>query len=147
MKKTILYLSAILIIGSCKGFLPPDKGETENKEIASTKSQYIKEPTQIAFQDTLYKFGKVKEGVKVNFELPFTNTGDKDLVLFSVTPSCGCTVADFPKNPIKPSEKGIIHVTFSTEGKEGFVRKSVFVESNTLPTQNIIHFEGEILKD
>ncbi|MCF0198715.1 MAG: DUF1573 domain-containing protein [Bacteroidaceae bacterium] len=61
----------------------------------------------------------------------FTNTGDKPLVINQAFASCGCTVPNYPKAPIKPGERGAIDVTYNGSGKfPGKFAKTITVRSN-----------------
>ena len=50
--------------------------------------------------------------------------------------TCGCTVADYPKNPIKPGEVGYITITFNSAGKYGQEEQMVDVMANTQPSKS-----------
>jgi hypothetical protein len=54
-----------------------------------------------------------------------TNTGDKDLIIGNAFGSCGCTVPEYPKDPIAPGKEADVRVRFNSEGKEGAQTKSV----------------------
>lgn len=75
-------------------------------------------------------FKDVKEGEVLEFSYTFTNTGQSDLKLLSVKPTCGCTVAEYPEGFIKPGETKTIDVTFDTEGRPGYQAKGVNIETN-----------------
>ena len=75
----------------------------------------------------------------------FTNTGESDLVIVSAKGSCGCTVPEWPKEPISPGESGDIQVIFSSEGKKGKQHKRVSIIANTEPATSVIAIKGEIL--
>lgn len=76
---------------------------------------------------------EVKEGTIVRTVYYFTNTGNADLLLNKVAPSCGCTVAEYPKHPIKPGEKDSIVATFDTHDRPGYQAKGINIESNAGP--------------
>jgi hypothetical protein len=78
-------------------------------------------------------FKDVNEGDVLEFSYTFTNTGNSDLKLLSVKPTCGCTVAEYPKEFIKPGETKTIDVTFDTEGRPGYQAKGVNIETNGGP--------------
>ena len=67
--------------------------------------------------------------VSVNFI--FSNKGKTPLVIYDVKASCGCTVPEYPKDPIKPGEEGKLKVTFNSAGKSGHTMKTVTVTCNT----------------
>ncbi len=79
---------------------------------------------------TSHDFGKFKEGTVQKVEFEFTNKGDKPLIIYKASASCGCTKATWPKQPIKPGEKGVIVVTYDSKDKPYPFQKSVWVMSN-----------------
>jgi len=97
----------------------------------------VKEPvdsskfTTIEWIEQSKEYGKITEGQKLEVSFRFKNTGDKPLIIESVRPSCGCTVADPPKEPIAPGAEGEIKGSFNSEGKEGEQHKTLFVTANT----------------
>jgi hypothetical protein len=71
-------------------------------------------PTTITFEDTSFNFGNIKQGDKVKHTFKFTNSGKNPLLIVNSFGTCGCTVPDYPKNPIKPGESGVINVVFNS---------------------------------
>lgn len=59
----------------------------------------------------------------------FTNTGSAPLFINDVVSSCGCTVAEWPTNPIMPEWKGSITVKYNATQPGSFV-KTILVKSN-----------------
>src|SRR5690348_15513509 len=49
---------------------------------------------------TSFDFGKITQNKPVTKEFSFTNDGTVPLVISSVQESCGCTVAEYSKDPI-----------------------------------------------
>ena len=102
-------------------------------------------PPVMKFEDTLYKFGTISQGQVVKHTFTFENTGKSDLVIQSVTGSCGCTIPkSWTKEPVAPGESGEITVNFNSESKEGKQRVRVTVLANTVPTKNILHLWGDV---
>ena len=52
-------------------------------------------------------------------------------MLQSVVPGCGCTVADYPKEPIAPGKEADITASFDSKGREGQQHKEITVTANT----------------
>ena len=73
----------------------------------------------VKFQDTMFQFGKVEEGVEVEHIFKFKNTGKGIVYISQVTPGCTCTVTDYTKDAIAPGKEGQIKATFDTSGKGG----------------------------
>jgi hypothetical protein len=99
----------------------------------------------IHFADTNYDFGDIKEGDTVSHSYTFTNKGTIDLVITAAKGTCGCTIAQPPKDAIPPGGSGSIHISFNSAGKEGKVVKGVFVTSNCTPNTSYLTFTANIL--
>jgi len=102
---------------------------------------------EIKFEKTSHNFGTFPESSpKVTCVFKFTNTGDKLLVIHQAIASCGCTVPQYPKEPIKPGEGGEIIVTYDGAGKfPGHFKKSITLRTNA--KQEIMRFyvEGDMV--
>jgi hypothetical protein len=101
--------------------------------------------TIIEFADSVKTFGKVKSGAPVLSKYKFRNAGKTVLYISSVYGNCGCTVADYPKQPIMPGEEGFITVTFNTKDHPAYNRKTITVTSNTSNgTTHLLYLTGEV---
>lgn len=87
---------------------------------------------QLTFDKSTHDFGTIleKDG-DVSVEFKFKNTGDAPLLITRAASSCGCTVPDYPKHPIRPGQDGVIKVTYHAKGRPGPFQKSVQVYDNT----------------
>lgn len=105
--------------------------------------------TSIQWQDTAIDFGAKKMGEVVNITFTCKNIGDKPLYLITVRPSCGCTVADYTKEPIAPGKEGKIDAQFDTKKSHpGDVRKTIFITANNSNrAPQFLAFTGTILAD
>lgn len=97
-----------------------------------------------AFDKEEHDFGKIQQGDVVEYEFNFKNTGDAPLIISSATGSCGCTVPDWPKEPIGIGESGKIKVKFDSKGKSNVNRKTVTLTANTFPKQTKIYIKANI---
>ena len=103
--------------------------------------------TTIEWLDSSKNLGKINEGQQLQITFRFKNSGDKPLVIQSVRPACGCTVADFPKEPIAPGKEGQITGAFDSKGREGLQHKDIYITANTQgSTEHKVTFEVEVLK-
>ncbi len=85
---------------------------------------------QFKWKKTFHDFGKFKEGTTQTVEFEFTNSGQKPLIVYKASTSCGCTKATWPKQPIKPGGSGTIVVTYDSKDKPYPFQKSIWVMSN-----------------
>jgi len=117
---------------------------TQSVEIPQTDSLPARPTTTIAYDSAFYDFGTVKQGVVVKRTFHFTNTGADSLVISDVKVTCGCTVPEWPKDPIAPGGKGEIKVEFNTADKEGRQLRILRVVANTEPAETLLQLGGEI---
>lgn len=104
--------------------------------------------TQIKWIDSVKAIGNVFYGDTVLLNYTFKNMGETPLFIAEVKPSCGCTVASYPKQAIMPGETGILQAKYTSEGFPGNFRKFITVKSNT--TNSVYHrveFFGILSKD
>ncbi|MNL78127.1 hypothetical protein D3C87_2044480 [compost metagenome] len=66
------------------------------------------------------------------------------MIILNATATCGCTVPEIPKEPIKPGEEGEIKVVFDSNGKIGMQDKVITVTSNAQPHIASLHLTGEV---
>lgn len=102
-----------------------------------------KYPT-MTFSKKEHNFGTINEGDKVETVFTFTNTGEADLIISNASGSCGCTVPEYPKEPIKPGKTGKMKVTFDSNGKPGKQQKSVTITANTQTTREVLTINAEV---
>lgn len=99
---------------------------------------------EISFQEEEHDFGTINEGDVVEHTFAFTNTGDKPLVISNASASCGCTVPEWPKQPIAPGEKGEIKARFNSTGKPNQQNKTITITANTYPEKNTIRIKANV---
>ncbi len=104
--------------------------------------------TTMSFEESEYDFGTAQEGDVVKHIYNFTNTGSEPLIISNAKATCGCTVPQWPREPIAPGEKGEIAVEFNTKnkGKVGgqMQSKRVTITANTDPVSNYVTIKGKV---
>ncbi len=100
----------------------------------------------ITFEKDFHDFGKLISGEKVTYSFQFKNSGKSMLLISDVSSSCGCTVPNFPKQPIKPGESGTIDVSFDSEGRHGLQSKSITVFSNCQPPVTTLRIQSTVVE-
>lgn len=101
----------------------------------------------IEFGERRYNFGTIEEEAgKVSCVFEFKNTGNEPLVISNVRVSCGCTVPEYPKDPILPGGTGNIKITFNPKGRPGDFSKGIYVYTNTTPDRTILRILGKVTR-
>ena len=93
----------------------------------------------------VYDAGTVVKGEVIRAVFTVTNTGQYPLVFGEVRPSCSCTVADKPSEPVAPgaSTKIVAKVnTANVSSKQ--VAKSVTIMTNTTPSTKVLLIKAKI---
>ncbi len=139
MKKLFIILPVIMLMviqgcGSGSGTNNGQPGMTQD-----TPGKGI-----IAFREYEHDFGRVAEGEKVAFVFTFENKGSEDIVLKSVSTSCGCTVPKYDKKPVAPDGEGSLEVVFDTSGRQGRQTKTVTVRSNATKPVVLLRITAEV---
>lgn len=99
----------------------------------------------ISFEETDYDFGTVQEGDIVNYTFKFTNTGSAPLLISKATATCGCTVPQWPKEPVGVGETGEIQVKFNTKNRRNMQTKYININANTKPAVTRLKISGNVL--
>ncbi|UTW64706.1 DUF1573 domain-containing protein [bacterium SCSIO 12741] len=81
----------------------------------------------------MHDFGTVKQHTENVHIFNFTNTGSTPLVIEDAKGSCGCTVPEYPREPIAPGATGEILVKYSPGNQIGQQTKTVVITANTEP--------------
>lgn len=124
--KKIMILCAVIL-----GFAFTASAQTDNK-------------AEFKFAAEKYDFGKVPQGKPVTTIFDFTNIGEEPLILTQVQPTCGCTIADYTKTPVKKGDKGSIKITYNA-AVAGVFNKTIVVTSNAKTPTKYLVIMGEVV--
>lgn len=104
--------------------------------------------TSIKFNSDMHEFGNVEVNSENKYSFSFTNSGNEPLKISNAKGSCGCTVPNWPKEPILPGESGKIDVVFRpSKGQAGSKQtKTVTVSANTNPENTILKITAFVNK-
>lgn len=112
------------------------------RQSAQVQKWFTKQ-TYIEFNQRSLDFGNIPPKKAANAYFVFTNTGSRDLKIESIDARCGCTITDWPKNAIKPSEKDSIFVQYDA-AQEGFFLKEIYVFSNAETSPDLLSIKGTV---
>jgi len=97
----------------------------------------------IVFDKTVHDYGTIEKASDGTSIFTFTNKGQKPLVLSNVRASCGCTVPEWPKQPVAPGESGEIKVKYNTNIAGNF-NKTITVSSNAVNSTVTLRVRGNV---
>jgi hypothetical protein len=102
--------------------------------------------TVVAFAKSEHDFGNIKQDSENKYVFKFTNTGNEPLIIESASGSCGCTVPNYPKQPIPPGGTGDIEVEYKPGKQENAQTKTVTIVANTEPKETILRLKAFVEK-
>ena len=117
---------------------------TQQQPPLPENAQNTNPPTAMAFAETSHDFGAINQDSKHTKVFEFKNTGDKPLLIETARGSCGCTVPNYPKQPIPPGETGEIEVVYSPGKQKGKQNKSVTIIANTEPRTTVLQIAADV---
>ncbi len=98
--------------------------------IALSSAFTFRSGAEFYFLEKNHDFTDTNEGEVLIHDFEFTNVGDAPLVISDYKVACSCTKITFPEQPILPSKKGSIHLSFDTKGKYGYQSRKIEIISN-----------------
>jgi len=167
MKRTIFNLgmlfAVMLVVASCGNKEQEDRIKELEGKIAAMEDGSATNPTitpakvaeeakpegpipTLNFKEKFHDFGEINDGDKVEHVFTFTNTGDAPLLIESAKGSCGCTVPQWPKEPIPVNGSGEILVQFDSKNKPGVQNKTVTITANTYPSVTTLNIKSTVNK-
>ena len=97
---------------------------TGKKRVGADKSV-----TTVSMDQSEKNFGNIPLNEKREHVFKLVNTGNRPLVIYDVVTSCGCTKAEYGKEPVRPGETLELKVIYNAEDKGRF-RKNLTVYCN-----------------
>lgn len=101
----------------------------------------------LRFTRTTADLGTISEDdAPVTVGFPFRNEGTVPVVITQVRITCGCTVPEYPRHPIRPGQTDTIRVTFHPKGHPGTLHRSVRVCTTGAsgPTETVLGLIGNV---
>jgi hypothetical protein len=130
MKNLLLTLSVFLVLGLTNTF-----AQTSSNETAPV----------MTFEKTVHDYGTINKGADAAYEFVFTNTGKEPLILSRPRSNCGCTVPQWPQQPIMPGQSDKIKVTYDSN-RLGAINKQVTVMSNATNSPIVLQIKGSVVE-
>jgi len=162
-QKLTLSVVALLILGSCSNTRLEERVAELERKVAQLEGQASAQPQSVSltsaneaepasegvvpefeFAEMEHDFGTITEGEVVEHTFTFTNTGEAPLVIQNASASCGCTVPNWPKEPIAVGDTGEIQVRFDSSNKPGVQNKTIRITANTDPATTTLRIKSNV---
>lgn len=99
----------------------------------------------MSFETLTVDYGEIVQHSDPLRVAKFTNTGDEPLVISNARGSCGCTVPQWPKEPVMPGETSQIEIRYDTK-RLGKINKTVTITTNQGSEPVVLRVKGQISK-
>ena len=112
----------------------------------ATPTETTTNPTSkaiLSLESDVVDYGTIDQGSEPLRLAKFTNTGTEPLIITGAKGSCGCTVPNWPKDPIMPGETSQIEIRYDTK-RVGAINKTVTVTSNDPAGKHTLRVVGTI---
>ena len=99
---------------------------------------------EITFAETEFDFGSIEQGSDAAHVFSYKNTGKEALVVSNVQTSCGCTIPEWTREPVKKKKTGEVKVKYNTHAVGTFV-KTITVYSNASNSPVTLKIKGIVV--
>lgn len=97
----------------------------------------------IEFKELVHDYGTIEQSGDGTYVFEFANTGTEPLILSNVRSSCGCTIPEWPREPINAGTSSSILVKYNTT-RIGPFSKSISVYSNASEVAIVLRIKGKV---
>ena len=143
-KLIITLILATFFMTSCKENVA-NKIKQDNLEVAKERDYKMNEgAAAMTFSKMEHDFGTINEGDIVETIFTFKNTGKTELIITKAVGSCGCTIPEWPQEPISIGGSGEIKVKFNSNGKPNNQRKTITLTTNTAQGKEVVVIKAQV---
>lgn len=104
-----------------------------------------KDHAGIVFDTLTYDFGLLKKGNDATCSFSFVNRNETPVIITNVKSSCGCTIQEWPGEPVISGESGTIKVKYNTK-ITGTFQKTIYVHTNRNSQPIVLTIKGVVKK-
>lgn len=150
MKKILFLFCLSLVILSFAQAQDTKKADDNAKiqEVESSSAEAaedVKNGPVMEFETLTVDYGTMEQHGEPLRIVKFTNTGNEPLIIKNARGSCGCTVPEWPKEPIMPGEESKIEIRYATN-RLGKINKTIKITTNEGKEPHVLKVVGKILK-
>ena len=107
------------------------------------KDSMVKVPvTEVGISETEYDFGTFPHAEKQEHIFRLKNEGEKQLVIYDVVTTCGCTKVEYSRQPIRSGESLELKIIYEAEEGGRFI-KTVTVHCNVKDSPIRLRIKGD----
>ena len=144
--KKILTLGLLLVLGvTASNAQETSKAAKKIKAKTASVSTPKVEGAGMMFATETIDYGNIAYNSDGKREFVFTNNGNKPLIITNAQSTCGCTIPNYPREPIAPGAKGVIGVKYDTSRAGQAFTKTVTLTTNAVEPSRTLTIKGNVL--
>ncbi len=144
-KKALVKDNSALKVSTSPKIAPAESAMPSGTTDPNAPTLEPEQLTTLEAEHDTYDFGKIIQEDVVKHVFTIKNTGQNNLILENVKPSCGCTAIQWPREPIAPGETAEIEAQFNSRGKMGKQHKNITITYNGADRIAYLTFTGEVV--
>ena len=109
--------------------------------VKKSVAQFSEEIATLLWKSDNVDVGIIPQGTPKSIQFEFKNVSNKSIIITNVKPACGCTAADYTKEPIAPGKTAFIKATYNAN-EIGAFTKTVTVTTNADNNPKVLTFKG-----
>lgn len=111
--------------------------------LCACSTSVTRNDASIKFNKEKYDFGKISYKKEATCIFEFSNSNNSALIIYDVKTSCGCTVPEWTKDPIRNGKKGELKIKYDA-AYPGLFHKTIEVFYNGTNSPVILEIKGEV---
>ena len=144
--KKILTLGLLLVLGdTASNAQETSKAAKKIKAKTASVSTPKVEGAGMMFATETIDYGNIAYNSDGKREFVFTNNGNKPLIITNAQSTCGCTIPNYPREPIAPGAKGVIGVKYDTSRAGQAFNKTITLTTNAAQSTKTLTIKGNVL--
>jgi hypothetical protein len=101
-------------------------------------------PSTVRFEEKRWDFGRILEADgEISHSFGFENIGNEPLVIIEASATCGCTVVEFDRKPVKAGGRGEITVTLDPANRPRSFDANIYIKTSA--GRIVLPVSGEIV--
>jgi len=145
MKKLCFALLLTMMAGSMVFAQIQEEKAPAKEEVQKTDEIEAISGPHLTFETLVVDYGEIEQGSDPLRKFNFISDGIEPIVIKNAKGSCGCTVPDYPKEPLFPGENASIDVRYDTN-RVGQFTKTVTLTTNADEEKIVLTIKGKVNK-
>jgi hypothetical protein len=105
---------------------------------------FVQEKAYIKADKLRTSFGNIEKGKDILATFVIKNAGNAPLVIHEIETTCGCTIPQWDKSPVKSNDSTCVNIKYDTN-KQGKFNKKVFLHTNASNSPFCLTIEGNVI--